>query len=45
MIMRIACIAVVVCDAWFMKKEHDKQNLEGVVYWGFMMLMLVITLT
>lgn len=44
MIMRIACLAILVCDAWAMKKEHDAQNLEGVVYWGFMTILIVITL-
>ncbi len=26
MIMRIACLAILVCDAWAMKKEHDSHN-------------------
>lgn len=35
MIMRIICLAILVCDAWAMK---------GVVYWGFMTILIAITL-
>lgn len=35
---------VVILEAWIMKKEYNNQNLVGVVYWGFMMLMLFIAL-
>lgn len=45
MIMHIACLAILACNAWTMKQEHDKQNLEGVVYWGFMTLLVAIMLT
>ena len=44
MIMRIACLAIRVCDAWAMKKEHDAQNLEGVAYWSFMTILIAIIL-
>lgn len=45
MIMHIACLAILACNAWAMKQEHDKQNLEAVVYWGFMTLLVAIMLT
>lgn len=31
----IIWIIVVILEAWSMKKEYDKQNLVGVVYWGW----------
>lgn len=41
---RIAVIVLLSLDAWSMKKEYDKQNLVGVIYWGFWTLMMTITL-
>lgn len=38
-------IVVIILDAWAMKKEYDKENLVGVVYWGFWTLMMVAALT
>ena len=38
-------IVVIILDAWAMKKEYDKENLVGVVYWGFWTRMMVAALT
>lgn len=43
-LLTIIIISVLVLDAWFMKKEYDKENLVGVVYWGFWTLMAIIAL-
>lgn len=37
-------ITVLTLNAWSMKKEYDKENLVGVVYWGFWTLMLFMAL-
>ena len=38
-------IVVIILDAQAMKKEYDKENLVGVVYWGLLTLMMVTALT
>ena len=43
--LRTIGIVVIILDAWAMKKEYDKENLVGVVYWGFWTLMMVAALT
>lgn len=41
--MRYLLLAIL--DAQAMKKEYDKENLVGVVYWGLLTLMMVTALT
>lgn len=41
---RIAAIVMLILNARSMKREYDKQNLIGVVYWGFMTLLMIIAL-
>lgn len=43
-LFRIAVIVLLILDVWSMKREYDKQNLVGVVYWGFMTLLMIIAL-
>lgn len=38
-------LLLAILDAQAMKKEYDKENLVGVVYWGLLTLMMVTALT
>lgn len=40
----IIAIVVLIVDVRYMQEERDKQNLVGVVYWGFMTLILIISI-
>lgn len=42
--LRIAGLVLFICDAKLMKKEYDKENLLGVVYWGFMTVIVILAL-
>lgn len=43
-VLRIAGLVLFICDAKLMKNEYDKENLVGVVYWGFMTVIIILVL-
>ena len=43
-VLRIAGLVLFICDAKLMKIEYDKENLLGVVYWGFMTVIVILAL-
>lgn len=44
MLRIIIGIIALVCDAWSMKREHKDGNLIGVLFWGILLLCVVVAM-
>lgn len=43
-ILLVIGIVALACDAWFMRNDYKKQNIAGIIYWGFWTILVMIAL-